>query len=142
MNDEAMRDPSERRRRALIAAVLLMIMAGTAAVDALSEHADALRLIDGVRLAAVLLLSLVVPIRATTNFSLRRREPALDDELTRANRASAAAWGFWALMLASLALAVARVLWPVGLVDLAPGMIVIGAAAAGLRFVFLERAGA
>ena len=142
MNDEAMRDPSERRRRALIAAVLLMIMAGTAAVDALSEHADGLRLIDGVRLAAVLLLSLVVAIRATTNFSLRRREPALDDELTRANRASAAAWGFWALMLASLALAVARVLWPVGLVDLAPGVIVIGAAAAGLRFVFLERAGA
>lgn len=142
MNNGAVRDPSERRRRALIGAVLMTIMAGAAAVDALSEHAGALRLIDGARLSAVLLLSLVVAIRATTNFTLRRREPALDDELTRANRASAAAWGFWALMLASLALAVARVLWPVGLVDLAPGLIVIGAAAAGMRFIFLERAGA
>src|SRR5262245_53889117 len=97
-------------------------MAGTAALDALSEHGDALRLVDGVRLAAVLVLSLVVSLRSTTNFSFMKRDAALDDELTRANRASAATWGFWALLLTALAMAVARALWPAGLVDLAPGV--------------------
>jgi hypothetical protein len=142
MDTKALRDPSERRRRALIAVVLILIMAGTAAVDALSEHAGALRLVDGARLAAVLLLSLVVSLRATTSFTLKRRDAALDDELTRANRASAATWGFWALMLTALAMAVASALWPVGLVELAPGVMVLGAAVAGLRFIFLERRGA
>jgi hypothetical protein len=135
------RDPSRRRRGALTAATLIMLMSAGAAVDALAEHAGAWRLIDFVRLAAILLLALVVSVRSTTNFSLARRVPALDDELTRANRASAATWGFWSFFVALLAAYGATLALPVALQELAPAVLVCGAGAAGLRFVFLERRG-
>jgi hypothetical protein len=141
MNDEAMRDPSERRRRALMGAVLILVMAGFAAVDALAPRAGEWRVIDGLRVGAILLLALIVAVRATTSFSLVARTPALDDELTRANRASAAGWGFWALLVALVAAFAASFFLHLHVVDVAPAVLVIGAAAAGLRFVHLERSG-
>jgi hypothetical protein len=142
VNDEAMRDPSERRRRALMGAVFIMALAAIAAVDALAPRAGDWRLIDGVRVGAILLLALVVAVRSTTSFSLSARVPALDDELTRANRASAAGWGFWALFGALVAAFAASLVWPLRVTDIAPLVLVIGAAVAGLRFIVLERAGA
>jgi hypothetical protein len=141
MNDEAMRDPSERRRRALTGSVLILVMAGVAAVDALAAHAEQWRLVDGVRVGAILLLALVVALRSTTSFTLMRRVPALDDELTRANRASAAAWGFWALFAALILAFAASFFLHLHVAEVAPAVLVIGAAAAGLRFVWLERQG-
>jgi hypothetical protein len=91
---------------------------------------------------AILLLALVVAVRSTTSFSLSARVPALDDELTRANRASAAGWGFWALFGALVAAFAASLVWPLRVTDIAPLVLVIGAAVAGLRFIVLERAGA
>ncbi len=141
MNDEAMRDPTERRRRALMGAVLILVMAGFAAVDALWLRAGDWRLIDGVRVGAILLLALVVALRSTGSFALGARAPALDDELTRANRASAAAWGFWALMAGLIVAFAASFAWAPSVSELAPGLLVIGAATAGLRFIWLERSG-
>jgi hypothetical protein len=142
MNDGAMRDPSERRRRALTGVLMILVMAGFAAVDALSSREGEWRLVDGVRVGAILLLALVVAVRSTTSFRFGARVPALDDELARANRASAAGWGFWALMTALVAASAAGFWQRLSVVEVAPAVLVIGAAAAGLRFVFLERAGA
>lgn len=137
----ATQDPAVRRRRALAAAVMILIMAGAAAVDVLVERADAWRAIDYVRLAAILVMALVISVRATTSMTLLPRVPALDDELTRANRASAAIWGFWTFFLVLVAAFVASQLLPVTLQELAPMVLVCGTAIAGLRFVLLERAG-
>lgn len=133
------RDPDRRRRGALTAATLIMLMSTGAAIDALAEHADALRLVDYARVAAILLLALVVSLRATTSFSFAKRDPALDDELTRANRASAAAWGFWGFFIALAGLYCASFALPVTMLSRTPAVLACGAACAGLRFVFLER---
>ena len=134
-------DPSLRRRRALTAAVLILLMTSAAAIDALVEHSGAWRLVDYARLAAMLLLALVISLRATSNFSFLKRAPELDDELTRANRASAATWGYWGFFIALLALYGATLVWPLNLRELTPAVLVCGAAIAGLRFVALERRG-
>ncbi|MGD9814606.1 MAG: hypothetical protein AB7Q23_14670 [Hyphomonadaceae bacterium] len=141
MNDEAMRDPSERRRRALMGAVLILVMAGFAAVDALASHDGAWRSIDVVRVGAILLLALVVAVRSTTSWWFGPRVAALDDELTLANRASAAAWGYWALFAALIAAFAGSFFFPLRVAEIAPAVLVTGAAASGLRFVWLERQG-
>lgn len=142
MNDEAMRDPSERRRRALMGAVMILAMAGFAAADVLTARAGDWRAIDGVRVGAILLLALLVAVRSTTSFTLSTRTPALDDELTRANRASAAGWGFWALMAGLIAAFAASFFVHLHVFEVAPAVLTIGAGVAGLRFIWLERAGA
>jgi hypothetical protein len=120
---------------------MLLVMTTVAAADALTAHGAQWRLVDGVRVGAVLFLALVLALRATTSFSLLPRNPALDDELTRANRASASAWGFWALFGALIVAFAASFFARLQVVEVAPAVVVCGAAVAGLRFVWLERQG-
>jgi hypothetical protein len=134
-------DPSERRRGALTMALLILLMACFAAIDALGSHDWKWRLIDQVRVGAIMVLALVVSLRSTTAFSLRPRNPALDDELTRANRARAAAWGFWAFFVALMGAFAASFFWPIRLGETLLVVLVFGAAAAAMRFVALERMG-
>ena len=141
MADAAQPDPSRRRRRALTAGAMLLLITAFAASETIASHGGAWRLVDAVRVGAVLVLALVISLRSTTSFTLMRRNPALDDELTRANRASAAAWGFWALFGALLAAFAASFFAHLHVVEIAPAVLVTGAAAAGLRFVYLERKG-
>lgn len=136
-------DPSERRRRSLLIGTMALMAVGGGALDrAIFEHAGHWRLVDYVSVGALTLLAIVIAVRSTTNFSVRARNPALDDELTRANRADAARWGYWVLMLTLLGVFIANFRWQLGLADIAPMVFVAGAAAAGLRFAYLERQGA
>jgi hypothetical protein len=142
MAEAEKRDPSERRRRSLVVAMMVLLAVGGGALDrAIFEHAGHWRLVDYVTVGALMLLALIIAVRSTTNFTLRARNPALDDELTRANRADAARWGYWVLMLALLGLFLANFRWRLGLADIAPMVLVAGAAAAGMRFAYLERRG-
>ena len=143
MAENKQRDPSERRRRSLIVGVMVLFAVGGSALDrAIFEHAGHWRLVDYVAVSALMLLALIIAVRSTTSFSLRKRNPVLDDELSQANRADAARWGYWVLMLALFGLFLANFRWPFGLADIAPMVIVAGAAAAGMRFAYLERQGA
>lgn len=134
-------DPSEQRRRALIGATMIMLVIGATAIEAVTEHGAHWRSVDYVKVGAILLLAFILALRSTTSMRLTRRNAELDDELSRANRASAAGWGFWALMPLLLALFVANFYWPMSIAETAPILMVAGAAAAGMRFVYLERKG-
>ena len=141
MSEAAKVDPGKRRRRVLTAALLILVMASFTAIDALSSHDWQWRLIDQVRVGAIVLLALVLSLRSTTGVTLRRRDPALDDELTRANRASAAVWGYWAFFAAITGAFAISFFWVLESAEILLLLLVIGAAAAGIRFVALERLG-
>lgn len=141
MSDSADKKSARRRRGVLVgAAVLLTVIAGAMTAIASTEP-NAWRAVDIARVAALVLLTLVLSIRATTAFSLVGRNPALDDELTRANRASAARVGYWAMLLAALACLGASFFEAVSGTEAAVVVLVAGAASAALRFVVLEGRG-
>jgi hypothetical protein len=135
------RDPAERRRRAILAAVAIMVMVGAGVMTALAEHAGALRSVDIVKVGMLIVLALVLGLRSTTSFTLTTRNPVLDDELTRANRASAARAGYWALMLGAALAFVCGVLTDIKVTEVAPLLLAMGAAGAGIRFAILEARG-
>ncbi len=132
----------EVRRRALLVAVSIMFMTLIAVYTAFSDSAPGdWRGVDLVRAAGLLLLVLVLSTRSTTSFSLFGRNNVLDDELTRANRASAARYGFWFLMLGLLGSFVLNLWYPISFNEAAPVLMALGTAAATLRFVVLEHKG-
>jgi hypothetical protein len=135
-------DLSEQRRRTILSALLLMVVLGGGALDAAYERVGAWRGVDIVKVSGIIALAIVLALRSTTAIRLTPRNRELDDELSRANRQSAAAWGFWGLMLALLGAFVFSFYGPVSLTRIAPFLLVAGAASAGIRFVFLERRGA
>jgi hypothetical protein len=142
MAEGVKRDPSERRRRALVAVMLILFAACGGMIDrVVFGHTGHWRPVDYVRVGALMTLALVLALRATTSFRLLNRHPEIDDELTRANRASAATWGFWAVMLGLAGALIASFYWPLDAVGVTTGFVLFGAVIAGLRFVFLERAG-
>lgn len=132
----------ERRRRVLIMAVALLLVVGGGVITSLAHAADETpRLVEIARGLAFVFLALVVGLRATTGFTLLKRDPAMNDELTRANRASAARAGFWAMMIGAVAALVASMYTTLTLAEAAPLLLVVGAAGAAVRFVILEARG-
>lgn len=130
------------RRRALLIAVSVMLMTLIAVYSAFTDNiAGSWAALDLIRAAALLFLVLVLSTRSTTSFTMNRRDPVLDDELSRANRASAARYGFWSLMLGLLLSFVINLWIQVELTQAAPVLMALGAAGATLRFVVLEHAG-
>ena len=134
-------DPSQRRRRTIMAAALMLAIFSFALINAVLPHEGALRGVDIVRLSGFIALTLVLALRSTTNFTLLRRNPELDDELSRANRAAAAVLGFWVLLLATIAAFVGSFFISLTLTETAPPILGAGAVAAGMRFAFLEAKG-
>jgi hypothetical protein len=128
-----------RRRRAVTggAAVLLAVFATAMTVT----PAETLRNVDIVRIAGFVALALVLAVRSTTAFSFVGRNAVLDDELTRANRASAARVGFWAMFLGALVMLAVSFLDAVTPMQIIPVIIGVGAVSAALRFVVLEGRG-
>ncbi len=128
-----------RRRRAVTAgaAVLLAVFATAMTVT----PADTLRNVDIVRIVGFVALALVLAVRSTTAFSFVGRNAVLDDELTRANRASAALVGFWAMFVAAIVVLVASFFETVTPMQIIPVLIGVGAVTAALRFVVLEGRG-
>ena len=132
----------EVRRRALLVAVAIMLMTMIAAYTAFTDSGPGdWRVVDLVRASALLVLVIVLSTRSTTSFTFIGRNAVLDDELTRANRASAARYGFWLLMIGLLASFVLNLWLPIQLTQAAPVLMALGAAGATLRFVVLEHVG-
>lgn len=138
MSEPKPRDLGGRRRRAILASLVILLVIGAGVITAASEHEGQLRSVDLVTIGALIVLTLILGLRATTNFTLVKRNPALDDELTRANRARAARAGYWALMIASALAFIGGVLTNTSLSEAAPLLLAVGAAGAGIRFVMLE----
>ena len=134
-------DPSKRRRRTILAAALMLAIFSFAVINAVLPHEGALRAVDIVRISGFIALALVLALRSTTNFTLLRRNPELDDELSRANRSAAAVLGFWVLLLATIAAFVGSLFVSITLTEAAPLILGAGAVAAGIRFAFLEAKG-
>lgn len=93
------------------------------------------------RIVGLIAFTFVVAIRSTTNFSFGLRNPERDDELSRANRASAAFLGFWAILLSVTVAFVASFFLDLTLTEAAPIILCAGAVAAGWRFAYLEALG-
>jgi len=124
-----------------LAATAVLLVTGSGVVTAMSEHIGALRSVDIVKIGALLVLALLLALRATTSFRLTKRNPALDDELTRANRASAARAGFWAMMIGSAVALIGGLMTEIQVAEVAPLLLAMGAAGAGIRFAVLEARG-
>jgi len=133
---------SKRRQRMLLAASIFLMTGTAAAVNAFAEMnpGASWRLVDMVRVGGLVALSLVLSLRSTTAFSFIDRDPALDDELTRANRASAARVGFWFMLLgAVVCLAATLAGVDITVQEALLALIAVGAMSAALRFFVLER---
>jgi uncharacterized membrane protein len=133
----------QRRRRSgmtagaiILVLVILQGLSMTLPIDPAN-----MRAVTVVRLVAFGFLALVLALRSTTAFSIRGRDPRLDDELVRANRASAAKWGYLSVMIAGLAVWGVSVFAPLRVVDVAPLLLMVGAFVAAMVFVRLERRG-
>lgn len=132
-------DKSTKRRRAVL--VGAAVLCGVFATAMTVTPADTLRNVDMVRIAGFVMLSLVLALRSTTAFSFVGRNAVLDDELTRANRASAARVGFWAMFLAALVMLGVSFVESVKVMQLLPVLIGAGAVSAAFRFATLEGRG-
>lgn len=130
-----------RRRRAMIGGTGILLISIAAASTAFDAAPAEWRLVDFARLAAIVLLALVLSLRATTAFSLIGRNTVLDDELTRANRASAARFGFWALLIGVLICIGASFIEAFSFAAVGPLLLAVGAVSAALRFAALEGRG-
>lgn len=129
------------RRGQLIAATGVLLLTCVMASDAIAPRGEALRAVDLVRIGTVLLLVLVLALRSTTGFRVRREGPELHDELTRANRATAARWGFWSLLTGLAACLVASLFWPLPLTEVVSILLLVGVVTATVTFTALEGRG-
>lgn len=137
------KDPEARQKRRagviLMGALMLMII--TAQVFGARAPVDVghLRAVEIVRMAAFALLVVVLALRATSAFSFLRKDPALDDELARANRADAARWGYWTLLVGALAAYGASLMIALTALDVIPYLLMLGAFVPAMRFASVER---
>lgn len=129
----------DRRHRAIRGGVVVLMLAVVAALNyAYRFENGAPHLVDFLRLGALIFLALVVALRATTGFSLTKTDPAMNDELARANRAAAARRGFWTMMLAAIGICIGSLYFPFTAYEVMLVMVLTGAGAAGLSFARLE----
>jgi hypothetical protein len=138
-NSPRKKDPAVVRRRVITGGMLMLLLFG-GALAATSNFAGVWRTVDIVKFTGLMFLCLVIALRSTTNFRFGARNPALDDELTRANRASAAQFGFWAMFIAVAGVFLAEM---AGVHEpiLMLLMLAAGAIGAGARFAWLEGRG-
>ncbi len=137
-----LKDPTIRRRRAIVAGALVFVLIGLGSLQSMSHHDEAWRLVDIIKIGSLMALAVVLSLRSTTGFRITPRDPALEDELTQANRANAAQTGFWAMIAATVLAFVAGLNSDLTLAETAPLILGVGAISAAARFVILERRGA
>jgi hypothetical protein len=141
MSDAVDKKSARRRRGVLVGAAMLLIIIAGALTVLTDAPANGWRAVDIARISALILPALVLSARATTAFSLIGRTPALDDELTRANRSSSARVGYWAMILAALVCLLISFIEPLTGTAAAAIILIAGAVSAALRFVVLEGRG-
>lgn len=144
MSDISPAEHAERlsQRRARMLPFLAIIYLTQQATFFAGEAPAGVRAVDHVKIGAWLVLSLVLLLAIATNgFWFQRREirQLIDDENTRANRASAMSFGFVAGMLAAMALYLLDQFELVATREAIHIILSAGLGAALLRFGFLER---
>jgi len=130
------------RRRARMLPLLAIIYLTQQATFFAGDAPPGVRSVDHVKVGAWLVLSFVLLLAIATNgFWFQRPEirRLIDDELTRANRASAMSIGFIAGMLAAMALYLLNQFEAVATREAIHIILSAGLGAALLRFGFLER---
>jgi cytochrome b561 len=134
---------AQRRRNAMLwlAPMLFFIWQGFFFSSYAMPHAP-LRTVEIVSLGSHLFLGLVLLVLLATGGGWRHGKAVralLDDEATRAHRAQAYAWGFWALALCVVALYAAAPFVRLELGEVAHILLSVAVAVPALRFVILER---
>lgn len=129
-----------RRRARALPALGVIFLAQQASF--LSTPDQSARPVDRVKIGAWLLLSIVLLVGLATNgawFRPRAIREVINDESTRAHRQMAYVCGFWAAMLAALAVYVLNMFEPVSGRDAVHVVVTVGIASALVRFGMLER---
>lgn len=133
---------SNRRSRVLYAlAVVLLMVQGIVLRAMQQQQLHGFRLVDQVQITAFALFAFALMVAVLTGGRWARRHPVLNDELVRANRASALRLGYIAVMTALLALFVGSEFKLVETADYMPIVITLGAVIPAIRFALLERRG-
>ncbi|HEY0012311.1 MAG TPA: hypothetical protein VGB79_05605 [Allosphingosinicella sp.] len=130
------------RRRARMLPVLAIIFLTQQATYFVSRVEDGTRSVDHVKIAAWLVLTIVMLLMLTTGgfwFKSRNVRALMDDEVTVANRTAGMRIGFLAAMLGAIALYFVTFFEPVSGREAIHMITTIGIGAALLRFGFLER---
>ncbi len=130
-----------RRNRILWIPILFFIWQGAFFSGYATPHTP-LRTVELVSLGSHLFLGVVLLVLLATGGGWRYSKAVramLDDESTRAHRAQAYGWGFWALALCILALYVTSPFVHLELGEIAHILLSIAVAVPALRFVMLER---
>jgi hypothetical protein len=141
MTDSIERKSRRRRSGMIIGAVMLLTVLSGALTVLSNAPPDQWRNVDIVRAAGFIVLSIILAVRATTAFSLIGRNPALDDELTRANRAAASRIGFWTMFVVAIISWITTAFESVSVGQAVPVIITAGAVSAALSFAVLEGRG-
>lgn len=134
-------DRLSRRRARLIPALAVVFILQQASYF-VGQVEDGTRTVDHVKIAAWLVLSIVLLLALATGGFWLKPEPVralMNDDVTRANRADAFRIGFLATMIAAIGLYFITLFEPVGGREAIHILVTIGIAAALLRFGFLER---
>jgi hypothetical protein len=134
-------DRALSRRSRVIAVLAIFLMAGQGGVLAATEQIalNGGRAVDQFRVGAFVVFALALLMFLLTGG--RKRSPQMNDELVRANRASALKLGYVSLMLVLIGVYVAMLLTPLEIGKFMPLFIAFGVAVPALRFAILERVG-
>jgi hypothetical protein len=130
------------KRRARMLPVLAVLFLSQQASFLSGSAIEPARSVDGMKLSAWVVLSLVMLMALWgPGFWFRRKavRDLLDDEATRAHRADAMSLGFLCAILAAIAMYVLSMVEPMHVREALHVVVSIGIAAAMLRFGFLER---
>lgn len=130
------------RRRARMLPILAVVFISQQASFFVARIEDEARTVDQVKIAAWLVLSIVLlALLASRGFWFRSRavRGLIDDEVTRANRASALGIGFLAGMAGAIATYALTMVETVTAREAVHIVMTTGIGAALLRFGFLER---
>ena len=129
------------RKRARMLPILAVIFISQQASFFVARIEDGARTVDHVKIAAWLVLSIVLLLALTTGgywFKPRSVRRLMDDDVTRANRADALRLGFLAAMTGAMATYFLTLFEPVTGREAVHITVTIGIAAALLRFGQLE----
>ena len=132
-------DRLSRRRARMLPALAVIFIAQQASYF---SQPDGARMVDHIKIGAWVILSIVLLLAlATGGFWLKpkRIRALMDDDLTRANRASALGFGFLVTMAGGLVLYVLALYEPLTGREAIHLLTTLGIVSALLRFGYLER---
>lgn len=128
-----------RRRARMMPVLALFLVIQQAAYFA---QGDGTRMVDHVRIGGWVAMSLVILMVLTTGGFWRRKPEVralIEDEGTRANRASSLSFGFVCAMLTAIACYVGQSVWKFSIGEVIHLIVTVGLISAILRFSMLER---